>query len=95
MPKKRKPQIPVDSTRIGSGKKAVEVLKPLTVEVREAARELALDRGASAAARSSIMRTLLDHFSEETSVMKPVSEMSAREIDEEIARLRPLTATRE
>jgi hypothetical protein len=92
VPKKQKPR--TESSHIGSRKKEPEVREALTVELKEAARELALDRGASAAARSSIMRTLLDHFGGETSVMKPVSEMSAREIDEEIARLRPLTASR-
>jgi hypothetical protein len=81
--------------RTATSKQASAGQQPLTIEVREAARELALDRGASAAARSSIMKTLLDHFSEETSLLKPVSEMTARELDEEIARVRPLTASRE
>lgn len=64
--------------------------RPLRDEVREALLTILREEGASAAAKASAARTLMEYFSEQ----KPLGGQSAdtlseEELDREIARLKP------
>jgi hypothetical protein len=63
----------------------------LKAEVREALRKVLSDPAASAAAKASAARTLMEYFAEEESAAarRAPGEMTLSEIDAEIARLTP------
>ncbi|WLB24936.1 hypothetical protein QIH85_23945 [Bradyrhizobium japonicum] len=72
-----------------SPKESDEEKHSLRTEVREALRKVLADSSASAAAKASAARTLMEYFDDEDSAGsgRRASEMSADELDQEIERL--------
>lgn len=93
----RKQRTKVTSTDVGLKRPGTVVpAVPLSERMLEAAVVLALDPANTATAKNQAIRTVLEHLGIEknTSVMPP-SEMTIEDIDAEIARVRPLTMSRE